>query len=234
MDVHYGSTVETRVASCRATTGHRHRLIRLIASLGALFLTLALLTGCPNAAGPDGNANDNAGNMNDNAGNTNDNVGNTNDNDSGVTPGVEIAIPNEGAEHVAAGTQVEYAANPPASGSHWSSADPPAPVEPGFYVETLEEEQWVHNIEHGHVVILYDCKGDCDEALLSALADFFDAAPPSETFDYAKLVIAPYDGLPFALTAVAWDVQLHLEAFDADSLLAFIEKYQDEGPESAP
>lgn len=223
-----------RAASCNTMLGAARRPDRLIAALGALTVSLAMLTGCPNAAGPDDNANDNVADTNDNTGNTNDNAGNTNDNDGGVTPGVEIAIPNEGAEHVAAGTQVEYAANPPASGSHWSSADPPAPVEPGFYVDALEEEQWVHNIEHGYVVILYDCKGECDEALLSSLADFFDAAPPSETFDYAKLVIAPYDGLPFALTAVAWDVQLHLETFDADTLLAFFEKYQDEGPESAP
>lgn len=161
--------------------------------------------------------------------------GNVNGNESGPPPvGVEIAIPNEGAAHVPAGTQVAYAARPPASGPHWSSRNPPAPVQPGFYDKTLEEEQWVHNLEHGYVVILYDCRSLCDDAFLDDLRQLAASLAPSEIYGYAKVVIAPYDGLPYLLTCVAWDVQLHLDTLDDVSIRDFYERHLDRGPEDAP
>lgn len=155
------------------------------------------------------------------------------DNGSDVPVGVEIAVPNEGAAHVPVGEQVVYLSNPPASGSHWSAAGV-APVAGGVYETTLDEEQWVHNLEHGYVVVLFDCADDCDEAFLAELTDLFLDAPQSSVFGTTKLVIAPYDGLPHLLTAIAWDRQLHLEQFDQDVLLDFYETYLDQGPELAP
>lgn len=148
-----------------------------------------------------------------------------------VELGVEIPIPDEGATHVPFGTTVCYEANPPASGNHW-----PSPADPGFYETPLQEEYWVHNLEHGYVVVLFDCRGDCDETLLDSLRQFADNAPASEKYGYAKIVITPYDGLPqpALLTAVAWGVQLHLGEFDEAALLAFVGRYQDQGPEDAP
>lgn len=197
-----------------------------------MFVTLGLgilacwLGACPSA---------NPGNSNDND-NSNSNV-NNNDNgggeEDGIEPGVEFEVPNEGAQHVPVGEQVIYEHNPPASGSHWSAAGI-APVPAGFYEEAVEEEQWIHNLEHGYVVFLYDCGGPCQPALLDDLQGLFDAAPPSQVFGNTKLVIAPYDGLPFAIAAVAWDRQLHLETIDEAALLEFYETYVDQGPESTP
>lgn len=153
--------------------------------------------------------------------------------DGGGEPGVEFTIPDEGNAHVPAGQQVTYVANPPASGPHWSQGGV-APAPAGFYETTVEEEQWVHNLEHGHVVILYDCGGECPAALLTDLQNFFDAAPPSSTFGTTKLVITPYDGLPFILMAIAWDTQLSLAAYDETALLDFYTRHLDQGPELAP
>ena len=70
------------------------------------------------------------------------------------------ASPTKGALHVASPSQrtpgmtVCYNSNPPASGPHWSVGTAPvAPVAPGFYDEALRTEQWVHNLEHGTVVL---------------------------------------------------------------------------------
>ena len=71
----------------------------------------------------------------------------------GAEAGVEIMIPNEGAEHVPVGQQVTYQSNPPASGPHWSQTGI-APVPAGFSETAIEEEQWLHNLEHGYVVLL--------------------------------------------------------------------------------
>ena len=187
--------------------------------------------GCPSADVGDGqNANDNGATDNDNSSND---IGSSDNGSDGVEAGVEIVIPNEGAEHVPVGQQVTYLANPPASGSHWSEAGI-APVEAGLYETALEEEQWVHNIEHGDVVILYDCHGPCQPALLDDLQGFFDSTPPSELFGNIRLVIAPYAGLPFSFTAVAWDRQLHLETLDEAALLDFYDRHVDQGPEQVP
>lgn len=182
----------------------RNSLVRMI-SLGCL---LPLSTGCPLGNGGNGD-------------------------NGGIEPGVEITIPDEGNEHVPVGQQVTYVANPPASGSHWSQGGV-APAPAGFYETTVEEEQWVHNLEHGHIVILYDCGGACSAQLLADLQDLFDAAPPSPIFGTTKLVIAPYDGLPFLLMAIAWDTQLSLAAYDETALLDFYTRHLDQGPELAP
>ncbi len=151
----------------------------------------------------------------------------------GVEAGVEIVIPNEGAAHVSVGQQVSYQTNPPASGPHWSQGGM-APAAAGFYETAVEEEQWVHNLEHGYVVLLYDCRGTCPSTLLNDLQDFFDSAPPSDVFGTTKMVVAAYDGLPFLLTAVAWDRQLHLETLDEATLLDFYDRHVDQGPELSP
>jgi hypothetical protein len=160
--------------------------------------------------------------------------GGTSGNDDGgngtVELGVDLAISDEGASHVAAGTQVDYRHDPPASGPHW-----PTLAAPGFYVAAVDEERWVHNLEHGYVVVLYDCRGDCDSTLLAQLQALAETAPASATWGYAKIVVTPYSGLPegVLITAVAWDVQLHLATFDEAALLDFYDRYLDQGPEDA-
>lgn len=159
--------------------------------------------------------------------------GNTNDNVDLPPLGEDITVANEGAAHLPVGEQVTYIANPPASGSHWSQLGI-APVAAGFYEEQLEEEQWVHNLEHGYVVVLYDCGEACTSGLLKDLEAFFDNAPPSPTFGNVKLVVTQYTGLPYLVTAVAWDVQRHFDAFDEAALIDFYEMHVDMGPEAVP
>lgn len=199
-------------------------------------LVVLTVIGCPSTGPGDPNTNNNHNdnhNGNDNSNENDNSNGNDNNGSDEIEPGVTIAIPNEGAQHVPLDEQVTYDANPPASGPHWSSAGI-APVSAGVYDEALEEEQWVHNLEHGYVVILFDCGGPCLPSLLDDLQELFDAAPPSELFGNTKLVITPYDGLPFAFAAVAWDHQLHLEVLDESALLDFYDEFVDQGPEAVP
>lgn len=187
-----------------------------LVSTMVLGLVVMLTAGCPPGSG-NGGSTDDGGDMN----------------DDGVEPGVEITIPNEGNEHVPVRQQVTYDANPPASGPHWSQGGV-APAPAGFYETTVEEEQWVHNLEHGYVVVLYDCGGSCPEGLLADLQGLFDAAPPSSVFGTTKLVITPYAGLPHLVMAVAWDTQLSLDTYDETALLDFYDRHVDQGPELAP
>ena len=66
--------------------------------------------------------------------------------------------PSEGAGHLTseeeqAQVQVDYQTEPPTSGKH-SGSRGPAPT--GVHSTAVEDEAFVHNLEHGHVVIVYD------------------------------------------------------------------------------
>jgi hypothetical protein len=175
------------------------------------------------------------------------------DPDGGPEPGDDTCIPDEGRTHVASpsqappGTTVCYNSNPPASGPHWSVGTAPvAPVAPGFYDEALRTEQWVHNLEHGTVVLLYDCGGTCSDELKAQLQALFDSVPEEAKFGQKKMVITRYAGVTGSCTgtptfpdsgpflAIAWDVQHSFDTLDTDGILDFYARHVDHGPEDEP
>jgi len=63
---------------------------------------------------------------------------------------------SQGQTHIASGAaHPAYSSNPPTSGWHYAS-----PARAGFYEEPIADETLIHNLEHGHVVISYDCTKD--------------------------------------------------------------------------
>ena len=143
------------------------------------------------------------------------------------TAAIGVSVPDEGREHVSPGTPLTYQANPPSSGPHY-----PNWTRPGVYTEPQDPGGWVHSLEHGYVVILYNCPDACPE-LVAQLRTFYDSAPPSTRYRYQKLVVTPYANMSNRVTALAWNRKLELDRFDADQLMAFFRAYQDKGPEDA-
>ncbi len=138
------------------------------------------------------------------------------------------SVPDEGRTHVDQGTPVNYKNDPPASGSHY-----PTWIRAGVYSEPLEKGNWVHSLEHGYVVILYNCPAGCPQ-LQDQLRQFYESAPKSSRYNYQKLVIAPYPTLTHQIAAVAWDHIFDLDQFDEGQLMGFYKGYLDHGPEDAP
>jgi len=92
-------------------------------------------------------------------------------------------------EHVAEGTQVDYAQSPPDSGKHYPS---PASFTKHFYTadDRPEIETLVHNLEHGYTVAWY--RADAPEAEITALKQAAGTFG-SETYDPSqKFIAAPY------------------------------------------
>ncbi|MFQ5408807.1 MAG: DUF3105 domain-containing protein [Anaerolineales bacterium] len=150
------------------------------------------------------------------------------DGEAGSAIGVEYEVPDEGRNHVEMGIEADYEHFPPSSGLHW----PRWVEEPGFYSEQIPPEAWVHNLEHGWVVVPYNCPEACPE-LEDQLFGLFDAVPES-TYGYPKLLVFPNDQLPFRIVALAWGWELDLNEFDAQALLNFYNRHVDDGPEDAP
>ena len=148
-----------------------------------------------------------------------------------ATPHIGYFQDDLGRNHVPLGTRVRYAFCPPASGLHYSAAGA-GPIEPRFYgsSESTVPENWIHNMEHGGLVVLYRCgSGDtCDQAQQDALRSFYTTFPNSPVCDVPRGVIGPvitrFDDMAFPYAALLWNQVLPLTSFDARQILAFFEQ----------
>jgi hypothetical protein len=141
-------------------------------------------------------------------------------------PGTPVA--DEGRNHIPDTQQPQYNHYPPASGPHYD-----APANWGIYDQPLPEGRWVHNLEHGGIVILYKCPSGCPD-LVKQLRDFYASAPQSAQWHEVKLVITPYDKMDHQLGIVAWDWIDEMDNFDSARLLKFYKAHLDQGPEDVP
>lgn len=144
--------------------------------------------------------------------------------DDGPDPFGDTCLPIEGDQHVATGSTVNYRDNPPASGAHYSESGV-APIDVGFYPDPVPPEVWVHNLEHGDIVILFDCPGTCDPGFLQDLQSFFNSVVSQ------NIVITRYPGLPSPIMAVAWQVQRNFDSYNAVDLKAFYDRRVGQAPE---
>jgi hypothetical protein len=136
-------------------------------------------------------------------------------------------VPIEGQNHVEEGSVIVYQNQPPASGPHYPVTAPygvsDQPIPPGY---------WVHNLEHGGIVVLYNCSDGCPD-VVAQLRDAFTKLPRSRQFNRVKLVATPYSTMSSKIAYIAWGKIEELDAFDYDQLLRFYNAYVDKGPEAA-
>lgn len=137
----------------------------------------------------------------------------TADHVSGTVPFCEETITVD-----AQGRPTCYSSNPPTSGPH---GDTPAPR--GIYSEPIPREQLLHNMEHGGVVIWYNCS-DCDEtvASLREIAEGF-------LRDGRDLVMTPYADMEadtIALTAWSRLDKFSVDEYSEERLRTFVEAHE--------
>jgi hypothetical protein len=113
---------------------------------------------------------------------------------------------------------INYTDPPPAGGSH-----NPCWGDYGVHEEALPAENWVHNLEHGAVVYLYDCPEGCadDVATLSELVE-----------DRPFALLTAYGALSTRFAVVSWGYRLESEELDPAAFAAFYDAHADHGLES--
>jgi Protein of unknown function (DUF3105) len=130
------------------------------------------------------------------------------------------------------GQRIEYDSNPPTSGRHYQF-----PAEDGAYGEAPQDEQLVHTLEHGRVVIWF--RPGLPEDQRADLKALFDE-------DSYQLVLVPRRDMPYPVAASAWNrdpvpngtgrlltcERMTPEVFDA--LRAFRDEHRSNGPEPVP
>lgn len=142
------------------------------------------------------------------------------------------AQPDMGQGHVSQGTVVSYTYCPPASGKHYNASGA-GPITPRVYgpEDAVIPEGWIHNLEHGALVVLY--RGDSEGATpegQAAMKAFFDSYPNSPVCGFKAgtsvgPVFARFDQMKTPFTAMVWGRVLPLETFDTAAILQLDQTY---------
>lgn len=152
--------------------------------------------------------------------------------DGGACGAVVEQHPIEGANHVPVCSPVTYLTKPPSSGDHY-------PIWAAYqsYQSAIPEGFWVHNLEHGAVVVSYNCPGGCS-AEVAAAQTWIDGLPsdgacdPSAGDPRVRVVMTPDPNLDVRFAASAWGWTLRANCFDAAAFDAFLVSHYGQGPEA--
>ena len=161
---------------------------------------------------------------------------------AGQTPSLGYPQDDMSNKHVAVGTKVTYTYCPPASGNHYNAAGQ-GPIQPRVYGpnDKTIPQGWVHNLEHGALVLLY--RGDSEGATTEGqqqLKDFFAVFPPSPVCNVppgtiAGPVFTRFDSMKTPFAALVWDRVLPLQDLDRAAILAFYQQWGEQlNPELTP
>ena len=119
--------------------------------------------------------------------------------------------------HVTTCTAIEYATNPPSSGEHY-----PVWADFGVYDFPLPRGFWMHNLEHGAVVVTYNCEG-CDADIVAAKAWLAGLSPDATcAAGPARVLLVPDPELDVPWAASAWGFTLRAKCFDAVAFSDFV------------
>jgi hypothetical protein len=140
------------------------------------------------------------------------------------------------AAHVDEGTPVTYSSNPPAGGPHyprWASF--------GVHDDVVPRPYWVHDMEHGAVVLLYKCDPDagpdggaCAAQAKAFLAQVVQALPTDPTCapDVRVRTVTTADPLiPTPFAAAAWGWTYTSACADLQTLVDFAKAHYAHAPE---
>lgn len=133
-------------------------------------------------------------------------------------------------DHVGECTGVSYPMSPPVFGEHY-------PVWAAYqtYDFALPLGYLVHDLEHGAIVLFYDCPDGCaDEvAQVQSFIDELPADPRCAPFGIEhQVVLVPRPGLRARWAASAWGYSITADCFDAQLFGEFYAEHVGRGPEN--
>lgn len=133
-------------------------------------------------------------------------------------------FPSEGDTHVAVGTPLIYATDPPTSGSHY-----PSPQAGGYFESPIDPGYLVQSMERGGVIVYYD------QAYVSSAQRYnlmlLARAHPGES---AMVVCVPRSDATYPIILTAWTRRLRLSTYDQGRIEGFVSRFLGQGPERLP
>jgi len=126
-----------------------------------------------------------------------------------------------GRGHFAQGeTYDNYNSNPPTSGPHTAT------VAPGPYDTPVPKESAVHNLEHGQVVVWYNCNGGpqpLDAGACDILREQLGLIVTEANDGGKSVLMTPYAAMENRIAVTAWQFLDAFDEFDAERARTFID-----------
>jgi hypothetical protein len=123
---------------------------------------------------------------------------------------------------------VTYATNPPSSGNHY-------PVWAAYrsYDIAVPHGFTVHNLEHGAVVVSYNCPSGCADEIsrVNTWLASLPADPDCESSGTKRVIVVPDPTLDVPFAAAAWTWTMRADCFDETSFTKFYEDHLGMGRE---
>jgi hypothetical protein len=116
---------------------------------------------------------------------------------------------------------------PPVFGNHYPIWRPP-----GVYDSPIPEGYFIHDLEHGATVILYNCPSGCPD-MVNQFRGLLTSLPRDPQFNEVKLVVSPNNKIEHQIALLAWDYEEDLDSYDEAAIRAFYQAHLDKGPEQA-
>lgn len=127
--------------------------------------------------------------------------------------------------HVEACSDISHATNPPSSGQHY-----PVWADYGAYDFALPRGYWVHNLEHGSVVVTYSCQ-DCAAEVTAAKAWLAALEPDAACASGPpRVLLLPDPALDVRWAASSWGFTLRANCFDPEAFSDFYLKHAGQAP----
>ncbi len=158
------------------------------------------------------------------------------------SPGVQPGVPAEaagrtgfatsdlGRGHQPNGSTLRYGFCPPTSGEHWSIPGR-APLRRDVFQsgDSVSPGNWVHNLEHGYVVLAY--RSPADEKAMAGMREVFEKARPGPVAVQCglpnKVIVVPFSDMAEPYAALAWNRALLMPEWDTEAALRFADEWQE-------
>lgn len=113
-----------------------------------------------------------------------------------------------------------YSTSPPTSGPHSTS------VASWGEQAQIPEILQVHALEHGGVLVQYNCPNACTELIgqLRSITDRYET----------KVILAPYTNMESRIALTSWGKIDLLEEFELERIEEFVDKNRNHAPENVP
>ncbi len=136
---------------------------------------------------------------------------------------------DQGQKHIKAGDSHEtYNSNLPSSGSHYNDAG--SPIAWGIYTKEIAPEVFLHNEEHGGVVIAYN-PNTLSAEKTSLLQGLFASPFSNKSFVPRKYILMPREGNIAAIQLASWNYTLDLGTYDEATIVKFFNQHAGKAPE---
>lgn len=137
---------------------------------------------------------------------------------------------SQGGLHITRGQKhVPYNSEPASSGPHYNDQGAPAPW--GAYSQEIAPEVYVHNEEHGGIVVTYNPQL-LPAAQVKQLERLFTSPYSDATFTPSKPLVMPRAADTHAIELAAWTYTLNLDTYNQSVLEKFYLQHVGKSPES--